>query len=132
MAVDPETIIDATKKGNIARFINHSCDVSAPLPSPPPASSLTSCCIFYVQPNCYPRVITVGGVKRIVIYSKTSIAVVRCDAFPVRLIGSRRSRALFLCFMSQNEELTYDYKFPLEVDKIPCLCGAAKCRGSLN
>ena len=26
--VDQETIIDATTKGNFARFINHSCDVS--------------------------------------------------------------------------------------------------------
>lgn len=26
--VDSETIIDATKSGNLARFINHSCNVS--------------------------------------------------------------------------------------------------------
>jgi histone-lysine N-methyltransferase SETD1 len=26
--VDDDTIIDATMKGNLARFINHSCDVS--------------------------------------------------------------------------------------------------------
>jgi hypothetical protein len=25
----------------------------------------------------------------------------------------------------EGEEITYDYKFPLEDDKIPCLCGAA-------
>ena len=24
-----------------------------------------------------------------------------------------------------GEEVTYDYKFPIEDDKIPCLCGAA-------
>lgn len=29
--VDQETIIDATTKGNLARFINHCCDVS-PIP----------------------------------------------------------------------------------------------------
>lgn len=29
--VDQDTIIDATTKGNLARFINHSCDVS-PIP----------------------------------------------------------------------------------------------------
>lgn len=28
--VDHDTIIDATKCGNFARFINHSCNVSAP------------------------------------------------------------------------------------------------------
>lgn len=27
--VDNETIIDATKAGNLARFINHSCNVSS-------------------------------------------------------------------------------------------------------
>lgn len=26
--IDDDTIIDATKTGNLARFINHSCDVS--------------------------------------------------------------------------------------------------------
>lgn len=29
--VDGETIIDATKTGNLARFINHSCNVSVTL-----------------------------------------------------------------------------------------------------
>lgn len=28
-AVDNENVLDATKKGNLARFINHSCDVSS-------------------------------------------------------------------------------------------------------
>lgn len=81
--VDLETIIDATKCGNLARFINHSCN-----------------------PNCYAKVITVEGQKKIVIYSKQPINV--------------------------NEEITYDYKFPIEDQKIPCLCGAPQCRGTLN
>lgn len=61
---------------------------------------------FLLQPNCYAKVITVEGAKKIVIYSKRDIA--------------------------PGEEITYDYKFPLEDEKIPCLCGAAKCRGFLN
>ncbi|RWS29179.1 histone-lysine N-methyltransferase SETD1-like protein [Leptotrombidium deliense] len=81
--VDLETIIDATKFGNLARFINHSCN-----------------------PNCYAKVITVEGQKKIVIYSKQPIGV--------------------------NEEITYDYKFPIEDEKIPCLCNAPQCRGYLN
>ncbi|XP_041856432.1 histone-lysine N-methyltransferase SETD1B-A-like isoform X2 [Melanotaenia boesemani] len=81
--VDQDTIIDATKYGNLARFINHSCN-----------------------PNCYAKIITVESQKKIVIYSRQPISI--------------------------NEEITYDYKFPIEETKIPCLCGAGSCRGSLN
>ncbi|XP_069380182.1 histone-lysine N-methyltransferase SETD1B-A-like [Paralichthys olivaceus] len=81
--VDQDTIIDATKYGNLARFINHSCN-----------------------PNCYAKIITVESQKKIVIYSRQPISI--------------------------NEEITYDYKFPIEETKIPCLCGAESCCGSLN
>lgn len=60
----------------------------------------------HTQPNCYAKVITVGVLKKIVIYSKRDIAL--------------------------GEEITYDYKFPIEDEKIPCLCGAPMCRGALN
>nr|XP_037291200.1 histone-lysine N-methyltransferase SETD1-like [Rhipicephalus microplus] len=56
--------------------------------------------------NCYAKVITVEGQKKIVTYSKQPINV--------------------------NEMITYDYKFPLEDEKIVCLCGAPQCRGLLN
>ncbi|KAK0417434.1 hypothetical protein QR680_013007 [Steinernema hermaphroditum] len=81
--IDRDSVIDATKKGNFARFINHSC-----------------------QPNCYARVVTLEGEKRIVIYSKTQI--------------------------NKGDEITYDYKFPIEEEKIECLCGAPQCRRFLN
>ncbi|KAH9759883.1 Histone-lysine N-methyltransferase ATXR7 [Citrus sinensis] len=75
--------VDATKRGGIARFINHSCN-----------------------PNCYTKVISVEGQKKIFIYAKRHIAA--------------------------GEEITYNYKFPLEEKKIPCYCGSKKCHGSLN
>ncbi|KAH7387576.1 hypothetical protein KP509_16G030800 [Ceratopteris richardii] len=82
--IDKETVqVDATKRGGLARFINHSCD-----------------------PNCYPKIITVEGLKKIFIYAKRHIKL--------------------------GEELAYDYKFPREEQKIPCYCGSSKCRGSLN
>lgn len=81
--LDKNLIIDATKKGGLARFLNHSCD-----------------------PNCYTREIMHSNTERIVIYSRKKIA--------------------------KGEELTYDYKFPLEDVKIPCRCGAKTCRGTLN
>ncbi|KAI0649953.1 hypothetical protein C8Q79DRAFT_997924 [Trametes meyenii] len=81
--IDEDLVVDATKKGNLGRLINHSCD-----------------------PNCTAKIITISGAKKIVIYAKTDIE-----------LGS---------------EITYDYHFPIEQDKIPCLCGSAKCRGTLN
>ena len=61
---------------------------------------------FILQPNCYAKIITIESQKKIVIYSKQPIGV--------------------------DEEITYDYKFPIEDSKIPCLCGASQCRGTLN
>lgn len=108
--VDHDTIIDATKCGNLARFINHCCTVSdtPPPANPAPSPPLAHPCPFHLffQPNCYAKVITIESQKKIVIYSKQAIAV--------------------------NEEITYDYKFPLEENKIPCLCGTENCRGTLN
>mmetsp|Transcript_11081 Transcript_11081/g.41358 ORF Transcript_11081/g.41358 Transcript_11081/m.41358 type:complete len:1351 (-) Transcript_11081:1441-5493(-) len=81
--VDDDYIIDATKKGNLARFINHSCD-----------------------PNCCAKIITVENSKKVVIYALKDIGI--------------------------GEEVTYDYKFPYEEDKIRCLCGSENCKQFLN
>lgn len=70
----------------MARFINASCD-----------------------PNCYTKIISIDGTKRIVIYAKRDI--------------------------KAGDELCYDYKFAFEPDptqRIPCHCGANECRGFLN
>ncbi len=50
--IDDQLVIDATFTGNLARFINHSCD-----------------------PNCFTKVITVDQRKRIVIYAKREIPI---------------------------------------------------------
>jgi len=82
--LDGTHVIDATKHGNSARFINH-------------------CCV----PNCNAKVINgADGGKKIVIYSKVPIM--------------------------KNQEITYDYKFPYEEEKIRCLCFHEQCRGYLN
>lgn len=31
-----------------------------------------------------------------------------------------------------GDEVMYDYKFPIEDDKVPCFCGAPNCRGTMN
>ncbi|KAM6899546.1 histone-lysine N-methyltransferase 2B-like [Xenentodon cancila] len=60
------------------------------------------------EPNCYSRVINVDGRKHIVIFAL---------------------RKIF-----RGEELTYDYKFPIEDEdnKLHCNCGARRCRRFLN
>lgn len=81
--VDAEFVVDATKKGNIARFMNHSCD-----------------------PNCTAKVVEYQGGKKIAVFADRSIGI--------------------------GEEITYDYKFPYEEDKIPCHCGSDMCKKYLN
>ncbi|KAG0997401.1 hypothetical protein G6F28_002929 [Rhizopus arrhizus] len=81
--VDDDMVIDATKKGGMARFINHCC-----------------------TPNCSAKIITVDKQKKVVIYANRDI--------------------------EPGEEITYDYKFPIEAEKIPCFCGSKFCKGSLN
>ncbi|KAI5620822.1 histone-lysine N-methyltransferase 2A isoform X1 [Silurus asotus] len=60
------------------------------------------------EPNCYSSVVNIDGQKHIVIYALRKIY--------------------------KGEELTYDYKFPIEEpgNKLPCNCGAKKCRKFLN
>ena len=84
--LDKINIIDATRTGGMARFMNHSC-----------------------EPNAYARVIPTdhtGMEKHIIIMAQRDIA--------------------------EGEEITYDYKFPIEDDKLRCYCGASRCRGTMN
>jgi histone-lysine N-methyltransferase SETD1 len=105
--IDENTVIDATKKGGIARFINHSC-----------------------MPNCTAKIIKVEGTKRIVIYALRDIAQSKFPLSTARpKFGTRELTD------TTDEELTYDYKFEREIgslDRIPCLCGTAACKGFLN
>eukprot|EP00003_Mantamonas_plastica_P012114 TRINITY_DN22084_c0_g1_i1.p1 TRINITY_DN22084_c0_g1~~TRINITY_DN22084_c0_g1_i1.p1 ORF type:complete len:124 (-),score=28.59 TRINITY_DN22084_c0_g1_i1:109-480(-) len=81
--ITKDYVVDATLKGNLARFMNHSCEA-----------------------NCYADVVDVNGEPRILIYSKQVI--------------------------EPGDEITYDYKFPYEEEKIPCYCGTPSCKGFLN
>lgn len=48
--IDDEQIVDSTMRGNVARFINHSCD-----------------------PNCVARIVSVEGRRRIVIVTRRRV-----------------------------------------------------------
>jgi histone-lysine N-methyltransferase SETD1 len=106
--IDENTVIDATKRGGIARFINHSC-----------------------TPNCTAKIIKVDGSKRIVIYALRDIE--RGKSKCQSCFLERKSRSINIVL--PDEELTYDYKFEREWDsddRIPCLCGSTGCKGFLN
>ncbi|ODN04290.1 Histone-lysine N-methyltransferase trithorax [Orchesella cincta] len=81
--INDTEVIDATLKGNAARFINHSC-----------------------EPNCEAKTVRILGKNHILIFAL---------------------RKIF-----KGEELTYDYKFEREEKKIPCSCGASRCRKYMN
>ena len=67
------------------------------------ARFVNHCC----DPNCYARIISVDtGEKKIIFLAKRDIAA--------------------------GEEVSYNYHFTLEDEKIPCYCGAATCVGSMN
>jgi uncharacterized protein len=36
------------------------------------------------------------------------------------------------CDIKPGEELTIDYRFDKKVERVPCKCGAEKCRGTIN
>ena len=75
------------------------------------------------DPNCTAKIITINGEKKIVIYAKQDIE-----------LGSEITYGTPSIIFTQEAgtEFNLDYHFPIEQDKIPCLCGSAKCRGYLN
>jgi len=82
--LDDELVVDATRCGNVARFINHCC-----------------------EPNCICKIMVCdAGQKHIMIIAKRDIV--------------------------PFEEITYDYKFNVESEKIMCRCGAPNCLGRMN
>lgn len=101
--IDESTVIDATKKGGIARFINHSC-----------------------TPNCTAKIIRVEGSKRIVIYALRDIGQSKSFILP----GTNIFTNLLL---DEELTYDYKFEREWDSDdRIPCLCGSAGCKGFLN
>lgn len=114
--LDKENIIDATRTGGMARFMNHSC-----------------------EPNAYAKVITT---TRIIGLNQSKDREVDCqDQVTVqggsgsgecREIEEKHIIIMAMRDILEDEEITYDYKFPIEEKKLKCYCGASTCLGSMN
>ncbi|MCU1329888.1 MAG: nuclear protein [Bryobacterales bacterium] len=55
-----------------------------------------------------------------------------CDPNIVTEIRSGRILYISRRAIKKGEELTVDYHFAKDVERIPCSCGAATCRGTIN
>jgi len=71
------------------------------------ARFMNHCC----EPNAYARVISCVDVEGV--HSKHIVIIAGRD-------------------IHEGEEITYDYKFPIEDKKLACYCGAPKCSGAMN
>lgn len=100
--IDENTVIDATKRGGIARFINHSC-----------------------TPNCTAKIIKVEGSKRIVIYALRDIG--QSEFILCALRSDTNHEADEELTYDYKFEREWDSD-----DRIPCLCGSTGCKGFLN
>lgn len=102
--IDDHTVIDATKRGGIARFINHSC-----------------------TPNCTAKIITVDRSKRIVIYALRDIAKGMSFSPPVAVGNTDR----LVIDEELTYDYKFEREWGSD-DRIPCLCGSTGCKGFLN
>jgi histone-lysine N-methyltransferase SETD1 len=69
--VDEDLVVDATKKGNLGLvcMVVSRIDTAQSLTHSSTSRLINHCC----APNCTARIITINGVKKIVIYAKTVI-----------------------------------------------------------
>ena len=101
--IDENTVIDATKRGGIARFINHSC-----------------------TPNCTAKIIKVEGSKRIVIYALRDIGQSKSQNQLDTL-----ANANVVADEELTYDYKFEREWDSD-DRIPCLCGSTGCKGFLN
>jgi histone-lysine N-methyltransferase SETD1 len=108
--LDKDDIIDATKVGGMARFINHCC-----------------------EPNAYAKIISIeeSSLKSFRGYG------IGKDWDDLGDAGGFIHAGKHITIMAardiqEGEEITYDYKFPIEDKKLRCFCGARSCQGSMN
>ena len=101
--LDKDEIVDATRTGGMARFMNHCC-----------------------EPNAYAGIVTIPNTVDPT-FCREANSAVSTDPHVGKHIVIFAGRDI-----QEGEEITYDYKFPIEDTKLRCYCGAPKCQGSMN
>jgi histone-lysine N-methyltransferase SETD1 len=71
---------------------------------------MNHCC----EPNAYARIIS---------YENSDGVTEESEKHIVIMAGRN---------IQEGEEITYDYKFPIEDKKLKCYCGAPRCSGAMN
>lgn len=97
-----DAIIDATRIGGMARFINHCC-----------------------EPNAYAKIVSITK------QSENSEDVSLQDLIG-EVVEDNHIIIMAARDIEAGEEITYDYKFPIEDNKLKCYCSATKCLGFMN
>lgn len=83
---------------------------------------MNHCC----EPNAYAKIITCTNQNTLTTTSSnTNNTNVGINESKHIVIFANRT-------IQPGEEITYDYKFPIEDNKLKCYCGAAKCQGTMN
>jgi histone-lysine N-methyltransferase SETD1 len=116
--LDMQRIVDATKIGCMARFMNHCCG-----------------------PNAYAKIISVdaelGQDRKIVVFANRDISTGEEITYGTFEIweddeGEIVTMALTCINLSHIGICFADYKFPVEDGSLRCTCGAPNCIGRLN
>jgi SET domain-containing protein len=115
--LDPIEIVDATRTGGMARYMNHCC-----------------------EPNAYAKIITTSRVGPSSLDSQNLAINIDNNNVNNTTITNDVSNDKYVKHIvimaarniKAGEEITYDYKFPIEETKLKCYCGAPKCQGTMN
>lgn len=98
------------------------------------AQGLGSCYLFRMDKEDIIDATVVGGMARFMNHCCEPNAyarVISCAA-PGEDKAAKHIVIIAARDIAEGEEVTYDYKFPIEDKKLSCFCGAPKCSGSMN